>query len=76
MKKKTVVKKEAREKRTHDRTPVRFYKPVPIKENNVTVPVESSVEENEPVKKQHNRKPKPVEVVETVNDTENNEQNI
>ncbi|MBQ3946802.1 MAG: hypothetical protein II670_14540 [Alphaproteobacteria bacterium] len=78
MKKKNVVKKETREKKTHERTPVRIQKPKVKKPVVVTEPVVEVVEEKEPIKKQHNKKPKtaPVEIVEVEKNIENNEQNL
>lgn len=78
MKKKNVVKKETREKKTHERTPVRIQKPKVKKPVAVTEPIVDGVEEKEPVKKQHTKKPKtvPVEIVEVEKTIENNEQNI
>ena len=78
MKKKNVVKKETREKKTHERTPVRIQKPKVKNPVVVAEPVVETVEEKEPIKKQYNRKSKfaPVETPLVENNIENNEQNI
>ena len=76
MKKKNVVKKEVREKKTHERTPVRIQKPVEKKPVVVTEPVTEKVEERKISKKQDVKKPKPAPLAETENIVENNEQNI
>ena len=77
MKKKNVVKRTVREKKTHTRTPIRIIREVRKEETKPVEEVKPVVVEKESVKKQ-NRKPKPapVETVPVVdNNTENNEQN-
>lgn len=78
MKKKNVVKKETREKKTHERTPVRVQKQKTIKPSIVTEPVVEINEEKEPIKKQHTKKLKTVspDTVEVEQNIENNEQNL
>lgn len=78
MKKKNVVKKEAREKKTHERTSVRIQKQKTIKPTIVAEPVVEVNKEKEPIKKQHTKKPKTVspDTVEAEQNIENNEQNL
>lgn len=77
MKKKNVVKRTVREKKTHTRTPIRIIREVRKEETKPVEEFKPVVVEKETVKKQ-NRKPKPapVETVPMVdNNIENNEQN-
>lgn len=67
MKKKNVVKKDVREKRTLHRSPVKHVKPAVTKKVEMVEPV---VEKEQPKKQKKN---KPVQVVEQNIDTENNE---
>lgn len=75
MKKKNVVKKNVREKKTHSRTPIRVvHKTKPEEIKTVTEEVKPDIVEKETVRKQ-NKRPKPAIVDIVADGVENNEQN-
>lgn len=85
MKKKNVVKREVREKKTHERSAVRIItkKKPAVKTVDLVKPVDKNLPENDKGQKKQNKRPKqPVEqhpqpvVVNAQPIVENNEQNI
>lgn len=82
MKKKNVVKKEVREKKTHVRTAVKIQTKKTVKpvEKVETKPAKSDVAVDKEIVRKPRKTPKPVHNIETVEpqqvNIENNEQNI